>query len=81
MPFPDLPIFVRRNGEATATNYDLLVTNSVSVPPSLGGVRTAVGQEWSFSVGNPTDAAVSYNIFADIISTNDLGIIIRCSAT
>jgi len=72
-PFPNLPIFVRRNDQATATQYDLLRTNFVAVPPDLGGVGTFVGQEWSYSIGNPTGENISINIFTDVITTNDFG--------
>lgn len=72
-PFPDLPIFVRRDGLPTPAVNDLLRTNFVSVPPDLGGVGASVGQNWTYAIGNPTGEAVNFNIFTDVITTNDLG--------
>lgn len=72
-PFPNLPIYVRRDGQPTTTQFDLLRTNFVVVPPDLGGVGSFVGQNWSYSIGNPTSETISVNIFTDVITTNDFG--------
>lgn len=73
-PFPDLPIFVRRddipNPPSTA---DFIKTNVVVVPPDGGGVGASVGQNWFYSIANVTTQEVSFNIITDVTTTNDLG--------
>jgi subtilisin family serine protease/subtilisin-like proprotein convertase family protein len=73
VPFPALPIYVRRDGAPTVAQYDLRGTNSVSVPPDLPGLGADVGQNWFFAIGNPTSQRVRFDIFITIIRTNDLG--------
>lgn len=73
VPFPDLPIYVRRDGPPTTTEFDLRRTNSVSVPPDLGGVGGAVGQNWFYAIGNRTTESVRFDIFTTVITTNDQG--------
>jgi subtilisin-like proprotein convertase family protein/subtilisin family serine protease len=73
VPFPNLPIFVRRDGPPTAIQNDLRRTNSVSVPPDLAGLGGDVGQNWFYAIGNPTTEAVRFDIFTTIVTTNDLG--------
>jgi subtilisin-like proprotein convertase family protein/subtilisin family serine protease len=73
VPFPDLPIYVRRDGPPTPTEFDLRRTNSVSIPPDLGGVGGAVGQNWFYAIGNRTTESVRFDIFTTIVTTNDLG--------
>jgi len=74
VPFPGLPIFVRKADipQLPAT-YDFVKTNVVSVPPDGGGVGANVGQNWYYSVGNVTTQDVSFDVFTDVITTNDLG--------
>ena len=73
VPFPNLPIYVKRDGTPTTTVFDLRRTNVVAVPPDLGGVGASVGQNWSYSIGNTTKEDISINILTEIITTNDLG--------
>lgn len=73
VPFPDLPIYVRKDGPATPLTHDLARTNAVSVPPDLPGVDGAVGQNWSYRIVNSTSNTVFYNILTEVITTNDLG--------
>jgi subtilisin-like proprotein convertase family protein/subtilisin family serine protease len=73
VPFPNLPIFVRRDGPPTSVQNDLRGTNSVSVPPDLAGLGGDVGQNWFYAIGNPTTGAVRFDIFTTIVTTNDLG--------
>lgn len=79
LPFPNLPIFVRRddlpNPPAT---FDFSTSNNVvSVPPDSdlagGGVGTSVRQNWFYTVGNATTQNVSFTLVEDVITTNDLG--------
>jgi subtilisin family serine protease/subtilisin-like proprotein convertase family protein len=72
-PFPNLPIYVRRDAVPTTVTFDVRRTNSVSVPPDLPGVGSDVGQTWAYAIGNPTGAELSLDIVSEIITTNDLG--------
>ncbi len=74
LPFPDLPIFVRRADLPNPpTTYDFVRTNSVSVPPDGGGVGASVRQNWFYSIGNATTQDVSFSLVQDVIVTNELG--------
>jgi len=73
VPFPSLPIYVRRDGEPTLTDFELRRNNSISVPPDLGGVGTSVGQLWFYGIANPGNQPVNFDIFTTVIVTNDLG--------
>lgn len=74
LPFPDLPIFVRRDQFADPlSTAEFIKTNFVAVPPDGGGVGANVGQNWYYSIANVTTQEVSFDIFTDIITTNDLG--------
>jgi subtilisin family serine protease len=73
VPFPDMPIFVRRDGPPTSVQNDLRGTNSVFVPPDLAGLGGAVGQNWFYAIGNPTMESVRLDIFTTIVTTNDQG--------
>jgi subtilisin family serine protease/subtilisin-like proprotein convertase family protein len=72
-PFPNLRIYVGRDTPPTTVQYDLLRTNFVAVPPDLGGVGTAVGQNWYYAILNRTASRVFFDIITEIITTNDLG--------
>lgn len=73
VPFPGLPVYIKKDGVPSQSVFDLRRTNAVAVPPDLGGVGTAVGQNWFLGVGNNTAANVSFDIIMDVITTNDLG--------
>lgn len=73
VPFPGLPLFVKKDGAPTSATFDLRRTNFVAVPPDLGGVGTAVDQNWFIGVGNNTGSSVAFDIIMDIVTTNDLG--------
>jgi subtilisin family serine protease/subtilisin-like proprotein convertase family protein len=69
----DLPIYVLRGpGLASKTNNDFTTIDQVSTPPD-GGALTPVGQNWNFSIGNPTNVPVLFDLLIDIVVTNDLG--------
>ncbi len=74
-PFPGLPVGVRRDdypnpfGTAEAVGI-----NFVGVPPTLAaGPGASVGQNWFYTVQNTNRVDISYNVFTDVITTNDLG--------
>lgn len=73
VPFPGLPLYVKKDGAPTSSTFDLRRTNFVAVPPDLGGVGTAVDQNWFIGVGNNTGGSVAFDIIMDIVTTNDLG--------
>lgn len=70
----DLPIYVLKEpGIASKTNARAFtMINQVSTPPD-GGALTPVGQNWNFSIGNPTNVPVFFDLLIDIVVTNDLG--------
>ncbi len=72
-PFPDLPIYVRKDGLATPGNNDLTRTNSISIPPDLPDLGGAVGQNWSYHIVNTTSNTVAFDLHTIIVTTNDLG--------
>ena len=69
-PFPALPIFVKLTDNPTATTYDFVGTNQVSIPPNLA---LTAGTTWFYSVGNPTAQAVTFNLATELVTTNDNG--------
>lgn len=73
IPFPDIPIYVRRDAPPTKAAYDILRTNFVSVPPDMAGLGGAVGRSWYYAIGNPTPSEINIDLIGDIITTNDLG--------
>jgi len=68
VPFPNLPIFVRQADFPTATNYDYVGTNQVSLPPDLA--LNPVNANWYFGVGNPTTQSVQFDVQTVITATN-----------
>ncbi len=68
-PVP-LPIFVKLSGAPTATSFDFVRTNDVSVPPDA---PLTVGASWNYAIGNPTGLPVDYILITDILTTNDIG--------
>jgi subtilisin family serine protease/subtilisin-like proprotein convertase family protein len=74
VPFPtNLPIYVRASAPPTAGIFDARRTNSLSVPPDLASVGAAVGQSWSYAIGNPNAENIRLDIITDVVTTNDLG--------
>lgn len=71
VPFPALPIFVRAGDFPTGA--DLAGTNRVSLPPDLGPTLAPRDVSWNIGVGNPTAAAVTFNLRITLWTTNDLG--------
>jgi subtilisin-like proprotein convertase family protein len=65
-----MPIYVKENGFPSTNSYDLLATNFVSIPPDL---VLDTGRSWFFSVGNPADVPVEYDMAVVVASTNDVG--------
>ncbi len=72
VPFPDLPIYVDKDDYPTATVYDFIRTNMVSVPPDGGGVITG-DETWFYGIRNVTTQAVDFTIITDIVVTNENG--------
>ena len=76
-PFPtNMLIYVKQSDYADDTTYDFVTSNNeVSIPPDGGaGYLTGIlTNGFYFTVGNPTNVNVSYNVITEIITTNDLG--------
>ena len=72
VPFPDLPIFIKRTGYPTnAADADFVGTNQVSLPPDFA--LSPMGTYWYYAVGNYTTQAVTFDLITDIVVTNELG--------
>lgn len=69
-PFPDLPVFVRQSAPPT-NGFDAFGLNQVSLPPDA----TLDPREvyWWIGVSNTTARPITFNVFTDILLTNDLG--------
>jgi subtilisin-like proprotein convertase family protein len=73
VPFPGLPIYVKRSDPPTTTVYDFVATNQVSSPPDGGGNLAPRGVDWWYGIGNSTNVNVSFDLLTDIVVTNDQG--------
>jgi subtilisin-like proprotein convertase family protein len=72
VPFPDLPIFVKRSTYPTnAADSDFVGTNQVSMPPDLA--LDPSGTYYYFAVGNYATPTVRLDLFTDVVVTNALG--------
>ncbi len=67
----DLPIYVRHGGIARTNNFDFLGTNQVAIPNA--NLALITGTTWFYSIGNPTNLPVHFNIQTRIATTNDNG--------
>ena len=77
-PFPGLPVYVSQYNFPDPTDpstYDFMQTNQVTIPPDgpANYLTTIQGTGFNFAVGNPYSQSVSYNVFTEVASTNDLG--------
>jgi subtilisin-like proprotein convertase family protein len=70
-PFPNLPIYLWKGTDPRVSPPDLTGTGSISIPPD--STLTPIGAGWSYAVSNNTSAGVSYDLFVDIVTTNDNG--------
>jgi len=70
-PQVDLPIYVRQSDIPTTTTYDVKGTGQVSLPPDHP--LSPVGTTWFYSIGNPTNVTVSYDVQTELVTTNDFG--------
>ncbi len=69
-PFPSLPILVWKGTDPRAANPNTTGSGSISIS---GAALTPVGTTWTFAVTNNTGQAVSYDLFVEIVTTNDNG--------
>jgi subtilisin-like proprotein convertase family protein len=79
-PFPtNLPIYVSQYNYPDPTDnstYDFVTTDDeVLIPPDGPGdyLTTIQGTGFNFAVGNTNSQTVSYNLFTEVATTNDLG--------
>ena len=70
-PFPNLPICIWKGTDPRIHPPDLIKAGSISIPPdsALG----PIGAGWAYAVSNNTSGGVSYDLFVDIVTTNDNG--------
>ncbi len=71
IPFPDLPIYVKQTEFPNTSDYDFVGTNRVSLPPDLA--LDPKGATWYYSVGNPTESPVSFDLRTILVTTFDNG--------
>jgi subtilisin-like proprotein convertase family protein len=70
-PFPNLPILVWKGTDPRIANPNPPTGNgSITI---TGAALTPVGTTWTFAVSNNTSQAVSYDLLAEIVTTNDNG--------
>jgi subtilisin-like proprotein convertase family protein len=73
-PFPPMPLYA--NLSAAPTTNDYVGTNTFVIPPGANGVTLASivsGGGFYFSVGNPTNRTVNYDVTVTVYVTNNLG--------
>jgi subtilisin-like proprotein convertase family protein len=74
----NMPIYVSTTTFPNASNCDFSTAkNSVNIPldspPNYLAQIVNNGGDFNFSVGNPTNVPVKYNLFLEVVTTNDLG--------
>ncbi len=67
-PVVDLPIYVKQGDIPTTNDFNTL--DQVFLPPDLA---LTTGTTWFFSVGNPIDVPVVYEVVTELVTTNDNG--------
>jgi subtilisin-like proprotein convertase family protein len=68
----DLLIYVKQSGVPTPTSYDVVGTNTVSLPP--GKVLSPVDTFWNYAIGSiQKDKIVPFDILTELVTTNDQG--------
>jgi subtilisin-like proprotein convertase family protein len=68
----DLRIYVKQSGVPTTTSYDILGTNTVSLPPSKA--LSPVDTFWNYAIGSiQKDKIVPFAILTELVTTNDQG--------
>ena len=78
MPFPtNMPIYVALNTFANPTTFDFSELDGVTIPPDGGGgyltkIINNLG-DFYFTVADPTNQPVNYNLVVQYATTNDLG--------
>ena len=69
-PFPNLPLYVKVGDNPATNNYDFLGTNRASLP---GDLALSPGSEIFYSLGDPTNVPVSFNLVTEVVTTNGNG--------
>ena len=70
-PFPELPIWLWKGTDPRVSPPDLVGTGSISIPPD--STLSPIGAGWSYAVSNNTSGGVNYDLYVDIVTTNDNG--------
>ncbi len=66
----DLPIYIKRNNFPTTTDYDIIATNSFTLPSDNLALTPG---DWFYSVGNDNGFYVTYDIQTKMTLTNYYG--------
>ena len=70
---PPMPIYLKEDDNPTVNTFDLLGTNSVSLPPSTlpgGDIIALRGHTIFYSVGDPTNQVVAFDAQTVLVTTN-----------
>ena len=76
---PNMPIYVALNNFPNQTTHDFAtINNAVNIPVPDGGQSylTSIinnNGDFNFSIGNPTNVPVTYNLRVEMTTTNDYG--------
>ncbi len=70
-PFPSLPILLWQGTDPRVNLPTLIEPGSISIPPD--STLAPIGAGWSYAVSNNTSETVGYDVFVDIVTTNDNG--------
>src|SRR6266700_1510443 len=70
VPFPGLPIFVKKSDFPTPTSFDFVGTNQLVIS---GGSLNPLDTTWFYAVGNSSTQTVTFNLRTDVQFTNDNG--------
>ena len=74
----NMPIYVSITNFPDENNKDFATSNNaVNIPVPDGGLGYLANiinnGDFNFSVGNPTNVPVKYNLFLEVVTTNDMG--------
>ncbi|HWY74930.1 MAG TPA: S8 family serine peptidase, partial [Verrucomicrobiae bacterium] len=70
VPMPDMLIYVRYADNPTVSVYDILATNTVSIPPAAQ-LDPLLGSTIFYSIGDGTNFPVDFDVETVIATTND----------
>jgi subtilisin-like proprotein convertase family protein len=70
VPMPNMPIYVRYADNPTFSVFDILATNTVSIPP-VAPLGPLLGSTIFYSIGDGTNISVTFDVETVVATTND----------